>query len=233
MPFEVLLSSCAFSLSMTVLAFFLYFLLGTRAAVPKPLAAVWLVPPALGELVNNYMDSGYSYSASTLSGTPSSRFYLRISAVLGNVARLATNARFFSEMTLVLARVEGDIMLKDIYCPLTLNLGPDMEYELITRVPYSGSTSEAADTVGQYINQTQIGDRSYVYNDLDRGGSLAELGPLNLLEDINPQAAAVIYFRRSRSSTTTRSMAELEADLDCAKIPPLPPPSLVQDLEEE
>jgi hypothetical protein len=140
-------------------------------------------------------------------------------------------------------------MLKDIYCPLTLNLGPDVEYELIARVLYSGSTSEAADTVGHYTTQTRIGDRSYVYNDLNRGGSLAELGPLNLLEDVNAQVVSVIYLRRSRSSvskigstlrqmfrltltqTTTRSMAEIEED--CAKIPPLPPPSLVQDSDEE
>ncbi|KAJ7823116.1 hypothetical protein B0H13DRAFT_2376254 [Mycena leptocephala] len=130
-----------------------------------------------------------------------------------------------------LPRVEGDIMLKDAYCPLTLKLGPEVEYELVSRVLYHPTESTAPTAVGHYTTQTRIGNRSYVYNDLDRNGALAELGPLHLLEDIDPLVISVIYLRRSRSNTTTRTRAELEAD--SAKVPALPPPSLVPDSDEQ
>jgi hypothetical protein len=93
-------------------------------------------------------------------------------------------------------------MLKDTYCPLTLRLGPEVEYELVSRVLYHPTNSTAPTAVGHYTTQTRIGNRSYVYNDLDRNGALAELRPLHLLEDIDPLVISVIYLRRSRSNVS-------------------------------
>ncbi|KAJ7843708.1 hypothetical protein B0H13DRAFT_1909260 [Mycena leptocephala] len=87
--------------------------------------------------------------------------------------------------------VEGDIMLKDAYCPLTLKLGPEVEYELVSRVLYHPTDSTAPTAVGYYTTQTRIGNR------------------------------------RSRSNTRA------ELDADSAKVPALPPPSLVPDSNEQ
>ncbi|KAJ7660274.1 hypothetical protein DFH06DRAFT_1401711 [Mycena polygramma] len=129
----------------------------------------------------------------------------------------------------VFPRVDGDLPFKDVYCPLTLELGSGVEYELISRVLYRGPTG--TNTVGHYTTQTRVGDRSYVYNDCVRDGLLADLGPLCMLEDVNPLAISAIYLLRSRSSSTTRSRAELEAD--CVKVPPRPAASVVDDDEQE
>ncbi|KAJ7479450.1 hypothetical protein B0H11DRAFT_1725650, partial [Mycena galericulata] len=100
----------------------------------------------------------------------------------------------------VFKRDQGNT-LKDLFCPLTLNLGPDVEYELISRVIYAGST--AAGAVGHYTTQTRIGNRAYIYNDLVREGALAELGPLYLLEEFDPNVVFVVYLRRSREAVST------------------------------
>ncbi|KAJ7732049.1 hypothetical protein DFH07DRAFT_781037 [Mycena maculata] len=127
-------------------------------------------------------------------------------------------------------RVDGvDDTLKDVFCPLTLNLGPDIEYELISRVIYSGS--QAAGAVGHYTTQTRIGNKAYIYNDLLRDGALAELGPLYLLEEFNPNVAYIIYLRRSRSAITTRSKGDIQ--IDCAKIPAMPAPITIDDDDNE
>ncbi|KAJ7130870.1 hypothetical protein C8R46DRAFT_1327960 [Mycena filopes] len=104
-----------------------------------------------------------------------------------------------------LSRVSGDIPLKDVSCPVNLHIGPEVEYELISRVIYSGSAAPGA--VGHYTTQVKLGTTAYIYNDLVRDGALAELGPLSVLEEINP-------------NTTTRAIAEIEAD--CAKVLPRP-----------
>ncbi|KAJ7116195.1 hypothetical protein C8R43DRAFT_902422 [Mycena crocata] len=92
--------------------------------------------------------------------------------------------------------IEGDIVLKDVYCPLTMHLGSEVEYELIARVIYSGPRNSGA--VGHYTTQIRIGDRAYIYNDLLHDGLLTELGPVHLLEEYNPNVAYVVYLRRSR-----------------------------------
>ncbi|KAJ7165468.1 hypothetical protein C8R43DRAFT_946165 [Mycena crocata] len=83
--------------------------------------------------------------------------------------------------------IQGDIVLKDVYCPLTMHLGSEVEYELIARVIYSGPRNSGA--VGHYTTQIRIGDRAYIYNDLLQDGLLTELGPLHLLEEYNPNVA--------------------------------------------
>jgi hypothetical protein len=80
-----------------------------------------------------------------------------------------------------------------------------VEYELVSRVLYHPTTSTSPTAVGHYTNQTRIGNRSYIFNDLDRDGALAELGPLHILEDINPMVISVIYLRRSRSNVSVFS----------------------------
>ncbi|KAJ7466286.1 hypothetical protein FB451DRAFT_1041007 [Mycena latifolia] len=99
------------------------------------------------------------------------------------------------------ARVEGaDETFRDVSCPLIMKVGPDVEYELISRVIYSGSM--AAGAVGHYTTQLRIGNNTYIYNDLLRDGALAYLGPLQLLEEFHPQTMFVIYLRRSRAEVS-------------------------------
>ncbi|KAJ6463160.1 hypothetical protein C8R47DRAFT_1225277 [Mycena vitilis] len=125
--------------------------------------------------------------------------------------------------------VQGDLTFKDVYCPLNLDLGSGVEYELVSRVLYIGPTD--TNTVGHYTTQTRLGERSYVYNDCVRDGMLAELGPLCMLEAVDPMVISVIYLLKSRLNITTRSSAELEAD--CVKVPPRPAASVVDDNEPE
>ncbi|KAJ7248071.1 hypothetical protein C8J57DRAFT_1522623 [Mycena rebaudengoi] len=49
---------------------------------------------------------------------------------------------------------DQDPSLKDLYCPLVLNLGPDVEYEMISRVFYIGPTHDGA--IGHYITETRV-----------------------------------------------------------------------------
>lgn len=91
-------------------------------------------------------------------------------------------------------------MLKDAYCPLILNLGFDVEYELIARVLYHGSADKAATAVGHCITQTRIGDRCFVHNDPQRDGLLAELGPLSLMESIDTTVVTITFNCRSTVS---------------------------------
>ncbi|KAJ7451365.1 hypothetical protein FB451DRAFT_1525745 [Mycena latifolia] len=128
------------------------------------------------------------------------------------------------------ARVEGaDETFRDVSCPLIMKVGPDVEYELISRVIYSGSM--AAGAVGHYTTQLRIGNSTYMYNDLLRDGALAYLGPLHLLEEFHPQTTFVIYLRRSREERTTRTVNDLEADR--AKIPAKAAPFPVGDSDNE
>jgi hypothetical protein len=81
--------------------------------------------------------------------------------------------------------------VKDLYCPLVLNLGPDIEYELISRVFYIGPTHDGA--VGHYITETRVRDGAYLHNDQLRTGSLASIGPLLVLEKFNRRVSFVVY----------------------------------------
>lgn len=78
-----------------------------------------------------------------------------------------------------------------------MKVGPDVEYKLISRVLYPGST--AAGAVGHYTTQSRISNNTYIYNDLMRDGALANLGPLYLLEEFNAQTTFVLYLRTSRA----------------------------------
>ncbi|KAJ7203108.1 hypothetical protein GGX14DRAFT_570367 [Mycena pura] len=111
---------------------------------------------------------------------------------------------------------DQDSSLKDLYCPLVLNLGPDVEYELISRVFYIGPTHDGA--IGHYITETRVRDGAYLHNDQVRNGSLASIGPLFVLEKFNKRVSFVVYLRRSLLSARTRTIAEIQQDF--AKIVP-------------
>ncbi|KAJ7262852.1 hypothetical protein C8J57DRAFT_1231465 [Mycena rebaudengoi] len=103
---------------------------------------------------------------------------------------------------------DQDLSLKDLYCPLVLNLGPDVEYEMISRVFYIGPTHDGA--IGHYITETRVRDGAYLHNDQLRNGSLASIGPLYVLEQFNRHVSFVVYLRRSLSSTTSRNIREIQ-----------------------
>ncbi|KAJ7200201.1 hypothetical protein GGX14DRAFT_660762 [Mycena pura] len=107
--------------------------------------------------------------------------------------------------------------MPDVACPLILNLGPNVEYQLISRVLFI--PAQDTDKIGHYITKTRIKDRTYLYNDLQRGGKLTELGPLYLLEEHDPNTSFVLYLRTSKASKTSRTVTEIQADSD--KIPVL------------
>ncbi|KAJ7202489.1 hypothetical protein C8J57DRAFT_1735720 [Mycena rebaudengoi] len=126
---------------------------------------------------------------------------------------------------------DQDPSLKDLYCPLVLNLGPDVEYEMISRVFYIGPTHDGA--IGHYITETRVRDGAYLHNDQLRNGSLASIGPLYVLEQFNRHVSFVVYLRRSLSSTTSRNIREIQQDF--AKIVPASQEhiSVDSDLESE
>ncbi|KAJ7090547.1 hypothetical protein C8R44DRAFT_891982 [Mycena epipterygia] len=96
--------------------------------------------------------------------------------------------------------------MSNVACPLTLKLGPEVEYQLISKVILIGDS----DSVGHYVTKTRLKNATYLYNDLQRRGSLTELGPLHILEDFDPNTTFVLYLRASKAC--------IEADF--AKIPP-------------
>ncbi|KAF7334031.1 hypothetical protein MVEN_02308500 [Mycena venus] len=96
--------------------------------------------------------------------------------------------------------------------PLTLSLGA-VQYELIARVIYI-----SGNPVGHDLTKTRLEGRTYLYNDLQRGRALNELGPLYLLEDFDAKTSYVLYLRTSKASSTSRTVEEIVADF--AKIPP-------------
>ncbi|KAJ7809166.1 hypothetical protein B0H13DRAFT_1928089 [Mycena leptocephala] len=111
-----------------------------------------------------------------------------------------------------------DPLAPNLSCPLTLNMGFDVEYTLIARV---------------ICLEGEPGtDNTYIYNDLRREGSLTELGPLHLLEDHDAQTSWVLYLRTSKASITSRTVAEIQTDFER-----LPPPSnefvLIEDSDNE
>ncbi|KAJ6605393.1 hypothetical protein DFH09DRAFT_1300125 [Mycena vulgaris] len=109
-------------------------------------------------------------------------------------------------------------LVTDLLCPLTLNLGFDVEYILIVRVIFIPPVEGG---VGHYLTKTKLEDSTYLYNDLRHNGLLTELEPLHLLEDHDPATSFVIYLRTSKASTTSRTVGE--AKFDYAKIPSPPP----------
>ncbi|KAJ7207423.1 hypothetical protein GGX14DRAFT_396255 [Mycena pura] len=111
----------------------------------------------------------------------------------------------------------SDPEMPDVACPLILNLGPNVEYQLISRVLFI--PAQDTDKIGHYITKTRVKDRTYLYNDLQRGGKLTELGPLYLLEEHDPNTSFVLYLRTSKASKTSRTVTEIQADSD--KIPVL------------
>ncbi|KAJ7922632.1 hypothetical protein B0H13DRAFT_2317298 [Mycena leptocephala] len=108
--------------------------------------------------------------------------------------------------------------MAQLACPLTLNLGPTVHYELIARVIFMPAPEP--DGVGHYVTKTRLKGQTYLYNDLRRNGTLTELGPLHLLEDFDPNTAYVLYLRTSKTSTTSRTVAEMQADFE--KVPSQP-----------
>ncbi|KAJ6543451.1 hypothetical protein DFH09DRAFT_1088886 [Mycena vulgaris] len=114
--------------------------------------------------------------------------------------------------------MRGEPLVTDLFCPLTLNLGFDVEYILIARVIFIPPVEGG---VGHYLTKTRLTDSTYLYNDLRHNGLLTELGPLHLLEDHDPATSFVVYLRTSKASTTSRTVGEVE--FDYAKIPSPPP----------
>ncbi|KAJ7036408.1 hypothetical protein C8F04DRAFT_1181418 [Mycena alexandri] len=110
-----------------------------------------------------------------------------------------------------------DADMQDMFCPLPLNLG-DVEYTLIARVLYIGPKS--VDSIGHYLTKTRVKNNTYLYNDLQHGGSLNELGPLHLLEDHDPNTSFVVYLRTSRASKTSRTVAEINTDFEQIPVRP-------------
>ncbi|KAJ7241317.1 hypothetical protein B0H12DRAFT_1237044 [Mycena haematopus] len=104
-------------------------------------------------------------------------------------------------------------------CPLTMNLGPDVQYELISRVIYIPKTDPT--TVGHFVTKTRLKGKTYLHDGLRRDGALAELGPLHLLEEFDARTVYVVYLRTSKTSTTNRTVAEILADFE--KVPARPP----------
>lgn len=85
--------------------------------------------------------------------------------------------------------------LSNVACPLTLKLGPNVEYQLISRVIFLGDS----DSVGHYVTKSRLKNATYLYNDMQRSGSLTELGPLHILEDYDPNTSFVLYLRTSKA----------------------------------
>ncbi|KAJ7763992.1 hypothetical protein DFH07DRAFT_939194 [Mycena maculata] len=111
--------------------------------------------------------------------------------------------------------VETDPDLPQISCPLTIKLGSDVEYKLVSRVLFYGDVDPSS--IGHYVTKTELKNSTYLYNDLQHGGSLVELGPLYLLEEYDRDTSYVLYLRTSKAFKTSRKVAEIQADF--AKIP--------------
>ncbi|KAF8135267.1 hypothetical protein K438DRAFT_1786981 [Mycena galopus ATCC 62051] len=96
-----------------------------------------------------------------------------------------------------------DPPMAPIVCPLTMDMGPVVQYELIARVIYVPPMpvdTESVVPVGHYVTKTRLNGQTYLYNDLRREGVLNELGPLYLLEEFDPNTAYVLYLRTSKAS---------------------------------
>lgn len=91
--------------------------------------------------------------------------------------------------------------IRDVHCPLRLELGSDVEYSLVGRVLYEGNPGG----IGHFTAEVRIGDHTYLYDDIKRGGKLTEIGPLYRLEQ--PHAGSVdgylLYVRSSTASVST------------------------------
>ncbi|KAJ6451165.1 hypothetical protein C8R45DRAFT_946379 [Mycena sanguinolenta] len=124
--------------------------------------------------------------------------------------------------------------MAQIACPLTLSLGTagtSVDYELIARVifiPPSGP-----DDLGHYVTKTRLKGQTYLYNDLRCNGTLTELGPLHLLEDFDPKTAYVLYLRTSKTSITSRTVAELNTDFERVPDPRTSPIPISDESEDE
>ncbi|KAJ7283204.1 hypothetical protein C8J57DRAFT_1675521 [Mycena rebaudengoi] len=117
-------------------------------------------------------------------------------------------------------------LVTDLFCPLTLNLGFDVEYILIARIIF---IPPAEGEIGHYVTKTRLKDSTYLYNDLHNNGLLTELGPLHILEDHDPGTSFVVYLRTSMASTTSRTVGEIEFDYASIPAPPPADPILVLD----
>lgn len=102
--------------------------------------------------------------------------------------------------------------IRDVSCPLTLNLGSNVEYTQIAQVIYL--PPDRVGGVGHYVAKIRVGDSTYLYNDCRHGGLLSELGALHLLEDYEPKTSFVIYLRTSKSSARIYSLQK-ESSLIC------------------
>ncbi|KAJ7242254.1 hypothetical protein C8J57DRAFT_1526301 [Mycena rebaudengoi] len=120
-----------------------------------------------------------------------------------------------------------DSNLAEVHCPLRFKLQPDVEYELIAKVTGLGAMRE--DEIGHFITKIKIRDTTYMYNDLARNGEAVELGPLYLLEEYDPNTTYVVYLRRSKACTTSRSVAEIKADFEKLPVPVEKAPILILD----
>ena len=89
--------------------------------------------------------------------------------------------------------------IRDVECPLRFSLGSDVTYKLIGRVIALKRPGSDA----HFITHIRIGDQVYLYNDLERGGLLAELGPAVLLEHPYPDTIYLLYIRTSSSSVSS------------------------------
>lgn len=58
-------------------------------------------------------------------------------------------------------------LVTDLFCPLTLNLGFDIEYILSARVIFVPPVEGG---VAHYLTKTKLKDSTYLYNDLRRNG---------------------------------------------------------------
>ncbi|KAJ7200417.1 hypothetical protein GGX14DRAFT_572180 [Mycena pura] len=124
--------------------------------------------------------------------------------------------------------------LPQMACPLSLSLGPEVEYALVALVDFlSGERSGPTAAVGHYVAKTRVGDSTYFYDDMENGGRLRKLGPLPLLTDDDPETKYVFYTRTSKANRTTRSVAEIAADLAKAPVQLKPATVLYDDWDPE
>ncbi|KAJ7160010.1 hypothetical protein C8R43DRAFT_1177615 [Mycena crocata] len=109
-----------------------------------------------------------------------------------------------------------DEPLQEVSCPLTLRLSDEVEYELIARVIfYPGGPN----SVGHYVTKARLWNKTYIYNDLHRDGTLTEFGPLECLGGYDPDTSYVVYLRTSKASRTSRTLAQIQLDFAKLAVP--------------
>jgi hypothetical protein len=89
--------------------------------------------------------------------------------------------------------------IQDAQCSASFSLGA-VEYKLVGRVLYMGDSNPMGSSTGHFITHTRVGDHAYMYNDLQRDGSLAHLGPLYVLEDNHLGTVYLLYIRTTLAS---------------------------------